>query len=423
MDEDGRTKEKIESWRTLVHVCRQWRSAVFESPRRLNLRLVCTSVTPARDTLDVWPALPLVIQCHGPIVSMDDIVAVLERSNRVCQIELRNLSSSCLKTVSAAMQEPFPELTDLELKSNDETMPVLLGPFLGGSAPCLRSLELGGIPFPGLPKLLLSATHLVTFRFERIPHSGYFSPQAILSALSTLTSLKTLWLEFESPRSCPDLASRRPPPPTRFILPALTYFFFQGVSEYLDDLVAGIEAPRLCAFYITFFNQIVFDTPQLIQFIGRTPSSNALQNAHFIFSDSIATVRLSSRTSELEVKVSCRELDWQVSSLEQVCTSCLPPLSTLEVLYIYGASSMRADRPDKIEKTLWLELLQPFTSVTKLYLSDEFAQGIVPALRERGGTTEVLPTLQNIFLKAPAYRDLSRKAFSNLLPRDRPVTP
>jgi hypothetical protein len=27
----------VESWRTLVHVCRNWRSVVFGSPRRLNL--------------------------------------------------------------------------------------------------------------------------------------------------------------------------------------------------------------------------------------------------------------------------------------------------------------------------------------------------------------------------------------------------
>ena len=105
----------IEAWQSLVHVCRRWRSVVFGSPRRLNLRLVCTAKTPARDTLDVWPALPLVIRCNGdyPTESVDNIIAVLERSDRVCQINLMDVPSSHLEKVSAAMQEPFPELTHL----------------------------------------------------------------------------------------------------------------------------------------------------------------------------------------------------------------------------------------------------------------------------------------------------------------------
>ena len=62
----------------------------------------------------------------------------------------------------------------------------------------------------------------------------------MLTALAVLTSLETLDIEFESPRSRPDPKTRRPPPPTRTFLPALK---FDGVSEYLDDLVARIDAP------------------------------------------------------------------------------------------------------------------------------------------------------------------------------------
>jgi hypothetical protein len=34
--------ERVEEWKTLAHVCRRWRSVAFQSPRRLNLRLLCT---------------------------------------------------------------------------------------------------------------------------------------------------------------------------------------------------------------------------------------------------------------------------------------------------------------------------------------------------------------------------------------------
>src|ERR1700741_876926 len=48
-------------WCTLVHVCRRWRSIVFSSPLRLDLQIICTVSTPAREKLDVWPALPISI--------------------------------------------------------------------------------------------------------------------------------------------------------------------------------------------------------------------------------------------------------------------------------------------------------------------------------------------------------------------------
>jgi hypothetical protein len=402
-------KKRVEVWQTLVHVCRRWRRVVFGSPRRLNLRLVCTWETPARDMLDVWPSLPLLLQRslnYGTLSEdTDNIIAVLERSNRVVKIDILNVNRS--ENVLAAMQVPFPELTDLILLSDNGTASVLPDSFLGGSAPRLRYLSLYDIPFPGLPKLLLSATHLVTLRLWHIPHSGYISPEAMATALSTLTRLDDLELRFESPRSCPDSASRRLPPPTRSVLPVLTYFLFKGVCDYLEDLVAYIDAPRLNKLEVTFFNQIVFDTPQFIQFISRTPKLETFEKANVVFrygAEASATVHLLSRTSghgHLTVTIPCTELDWQVSSMEQVCTLCLPPLSTLEDIYIYESRRSQPDRQDNIENMLWLELLHPFTSAKYLYLSKGFASRIGPALQELvgGRATEVLPTLQNIFLE------------------------
>jgi hypothetical protein len=273
---------------------------------------------------------------------------------------------------------------------------------LGRSAPHLRFLMLHGIPFPGLPKLLLSATNLVRLYLLNIPHSGYISPDAMVTALTALTCLQFLDIAFRSPRSHPDQASRLPPPPTRIVLPALTGIRFKGACEYLDDLVARIDAPRLFNLHMTFFNDVVFDAPQFIQFISRTPTLKALDNAHVVFGHRKAIINSSSQTSGCQVGISCRELDWQVSSLEQLCLSHLPSLSTLEDLYVYEAlPGEQPDWQDNIENTLWLDLLHRFSTVKNLYLSKEFAPRIVAALQELDGgrTTEVLPTLQNIFLE------------------------
>ena len=204
----GLEKEIIEQWQTLVHVCWRWRTLVFGSQLRLNLRLYCSSRTLARDTLDVWPALPLFIRCNERAGSVYDIVAVLERSDRVCHIDLTRTN---LEIISAAMQVPFPELTHLVLRSNGKMVSALPDSFLGGSAPRLRGIWLEGIPFPGLPKLLLSATQLVYLDLDNIPHSGYISPEAIVTALSTLTCLIRLRLFFESPQSRPGPAHQCPP--------------------------------------------------------------------------------------------------------------------------------------------------------------------------------------------------------------------
>jgi hypothetical protein len=400
------SKESVEGWQPLVHVCRRWRTVVFGSPRHLNLRLGCNPRTPARDLLDIWPALPILIwgRNNYPTESVDNITALLERSDRVCQINLEGVTSSHLEVISAAMQVPFPAMTVLQLHSDDETVPVLPDSFLGGSAPHLRSFALQGIPFPGLPKLLLSATNLAYLCLFEIPHSGYFPPEAMVTALSTLTGLQLLFLRFQSSLSRPDRPSRRPPPSTRSVLPVLTHFFFSGVPEYLDDIVAGIDTPRLDHLSISLFNQIEFDTPQFVQFISRTPTFGAFKGARLFFKNDHARVELFSQTSGprgLDLDILCGDVGWQMSSVGQVCTSCLPPLSTLEDLYIFELEYSCRHRPDNIENTLWLELLLPFASVMNLYLSGQVLPHIVPALQELigAGTMQVLPTLQNIFLE------------------------
>ena len=403
VNEDRLIEEGMETWQTLVHVCRQWRTIVFRSPRRLDLRLSCPTKTktPVRDTLDIWPPVPLVVygDVDGP-EELDNSIAVLECSDRVHHINI-DISSSYFEDVFAAMQKSFPELKLLWLHAH-KVESVIPDSFLGGTAPRLQTLLLDGIPFPGLPKLLLSATHLLNLDLSNIPHSGYFSPEAIVAALSTLSNLQSFYLGFRSPQSLP---SRRPPPPTRPIFPILLSLRFKGVSEYLEDLVAQIDAPRLDFLHITFFNQIEFDAPQTLQFINRTPRLKALGKARLIFQDDTAVIGLSSQSpgygSGIEVQISCKESDWQVSSMEQVCTSCLPSHSALEDLYIYENLQLQPIWKDNIDNMLWLELLHPFFSVKNLYLSEKIVLRIGPALLELVGdrTTEVLPTLQNIFLE------------------------
>jgi hypothetical protein len=402
-------------WHTLVHVCERWRNVVFSSPRRLNLQLLCIYRRPVAEMVNIWPQLPIILIDIGKPTKngVTNLIAALQFNHRVSQIDLRNLPNSALEKFVAAMQVPFPVLTELAIwrKEANESGLVLSDEFLVGSAPRLRFLRLHGISFLGLPRLLLSTIGLVILDLEHIPHSGYIPPKEMVACLSTLTMLDKLYLGFLSPLSRPSQASRHSHPPTRTVLPALTHLQFEGVTEYLEDFVACIDAPLLQAVEITFFNQLVFDIVQLPKFLDRIDRVAVLDSATVnLCADSISiTFSAQSQTVDttwFELVVSCSKLDWQLSSLSQLCASTLSTFSNLEHLNIRECNSYLHCQDD-IENIQWLELLHPFSTVKRLSLPDEVSPHVAPALQELPGerVTEVLPALEVLILNMPELSD------------------
>ena len=225
-------------------------------------------------------------------MGLDNIIAAFEHNYRVGGIDLYPVSSSRIEKALAAMQRPFPGLTELRLQkpiSMRRIAQVVPASFLGGSAPRLQYLLLNGILFPGLPKLLLSATDLSGLHLWNITPSGYISSEEMTTCLSVLTRLERLTLLFESVPSRPNGKSTRPPPPTCSLLPNFTLFYFKGVG---DDLVAQIDAPLLKKFDITFFPRPTFETLQLAEFISRSPNLTTHDEARLNFSDSDVDIKL-----------------------------------------------------------------------------------------------------------------------------------
>jgi hypothetical protein len=163
--------------------------------------------------------------------------------------------------------------------------------------------------------------------------------------------------------------------------------------------VTRIDTPQLHEMRMTLFNSIDFDTRRLAQFIGRNPKRRTPHTYLIIlFDDDSAAIELS--FGDIRIAISCREPDWQLSSIEQVCNSFWNTLSTIEDLYIKHEYSELVWKNDAVDNTLWLQLLLPFTAVKDLRLSKEFAPGIAATLQELGGDriTEVLPSLRNIYV-------------------------
>ena len=106
----------------------------------------------------------------------------------------------------------------------------------------------------------------------------------------------------------------------------------------------------------------------------------------------------------LELRISCRPLDWQLSALAQVLSPfSLPYLESLEI------EISREDWQGEIEVSQWREFLHPFTSVKDITLQfEDSIQLVAPALQElaRERATKVLPALQNLFIKTHDWQRL-----------------
>ncbi|KAH9066124.1 hypothetical protein EDB83DRAFT_2598454 [Lactarius deliciosus] len=269
-------------WPTLAHVCKRWRQIVLASPLGLNLRLYCTYGTPVSKTMDCWPAFPIVVKYGGfpnfgaPAPGDDDnIIAALKQSGRVCSICL-TVTSSLLGKLSA-ISEPFSELEDLVLLSQDNMQLTLQSTFRWG--PRLRTLHSTRIAFPSFPQLLSPSHNLVDIQLHEIPSAGYFSPEAFANALSGITHLRSLSLHFLSLPPRRNYLSLPPLSGERVVLSALMFLKYRGTSKYLDNLVARIDAPHLGNIDITLFSQPTIDSSQLGRFIERTEMQTSLNQA------------------------------------------------------------------------------------------------------------------------------------------------
>src|SRR6266702_4449252 len=326
-------------WPTLVHVSQRWRQIIFTSPLGLHLRLYCTYGTPVLKTLECWPALPLVVNYGGsPILNPpapedeENIMTALRQSDRVTSISLA-VTNSLLENL-ATISEPFSELEELVLLSRDNVQLTLPSAFRWGAR--LRTLHSTRIAVPALQQLLSSSTGLVDLQLHEIPNVGYFSPDAFANALSEMTHLQTLSLHFLSLPPRRNYLGLPPQLGERVVLPALTCLKYRGTSKYLDSLVARIDAPRLGEIEITFFSQPTMDASQLDRFIERIEMQTSLSQADVQTSAHIISISFtnSSTSTPLQLQISCKQLDWQLSSMAQVCDQFSPFLSCVKNLSI-----------------------------------------------------------------------------------------
>ncbi len=366
------------------------------------------------ETLGFWPALPIVMRYGGypgskPASPEDEenLMTALCHPDRIYEIGL-TITGSLGDRLAAEMQNTMASLGALRLMVQDKAELLLPDEFLGGSAPLLSVISLYGVAFPALPKLLLSANHLVSLELWHIPRSGYFSPEALVIGLSAMTQLKSFKIHFDFPTFHFHASNLRMPLSGRIVLPALTNFKFRGVNEYLEDIVARIDTPLLELIDLRFFNGLVFEIPHLSHFVRRTSQLGSPTQAKIYSSGSAVSVTLihqpgtpsTTIPGQLRLQIACRQFDWQLSAISQISSQLSPFFSGVGQLDVrtFPPSASGRDNPDS---ALWMELLRPFGGVERLRVVDELVLDIARALQRVTSEPdpELFPALRELFFR------------------------
>ncbi|KAI9432060.1 hypothetical protein H4582DRAFT_1126248 [Lactarius indigo] len=405
LDEDNAWNTRL-GWCKLSHVCRRWRHLIYELASHLGMHIECTNGTPIVDTLDHLPPLPLFVDywCEDVTIREQDasgIYHALLLSNRVRHIDL-HLPPSILHKFLMLMGEPFPILEHLSLSFEDDKITTLTLPkaFL---APNLRHLTLLGICLPKRLRLLSSTASLVTLTLTKIRASSFFRPRLLVARLQSLPGLEELSIGFSIPIPRPsaerELLGKQGILVTLLSLKKLT---FQGVSAYLECLVAQIRTPLLEQLHITLFNQIVFTLPHLSHLIDITEGLK-LHAARVFFERNEASITTANNTLLLNgpfyLRVMCKQLDWQINCVAQICSALMPALSGVEQLMLNLYDEMMPEwQNGEIDGTTWHELLRSFTGVKVLHIGHTLSEELSRALDagEVGSDPRLLPSLQEI---------------------------
>ena len=385
-------------WPRLVHICRRWRRMVFESQRALNLHLFCTHGTPVLKTLECWPALPIVVEYGGypardplPPEDEDNIMDALRHCDRIRSISL-TVTFSLLERFYA-IEGPFSELEDLVLLSQDGVRLTLPSTFQLGSR--LRSLHLTGIVPLGLPQLLSSSKGLVDFQLHKIPGIESLSPKSLLNALSGITQLRSLSLQFLPTTA---FVMVHPPPGHRVVLPTLTSL--QCTIESLKDLLASIDAPRLKDVKFSFSNWPIFGISNLP--VIRREMQMSYRRSDILFSDRSVTISLTQPASTcLKWQVFSESFSYQLSSMAHICTLFSTFLSCVEDLCI-SATQPPSGKDDR-DREEWFKLIHSFSGTKWLHIAgdSDITTDIVLSLKS---SRTVLPVLHKLYVQEPESR-------------------
>ncbi|KAH9059944.1 hypothetical protein EDB87DRAFT_1619357 [Lactarius vividus] len=224
-----------------------------------------------------------------------------------------------------------------------------------------------------------------------------------------MTHLRTLSLHFLSLPPRRTFLSLPPLSGERVVLPALMFLKYRGTSRFLDSLVAKIDAPGLGDIDITFFSQPMMDASQLGRFIERTEMQTSLIKAEIQISHHAVSISFSNSSTftPVRLQIPCKQLDWQLSSMAQVCDQFYPFLFRVTKL---GLNTIQSSSGQDMDGQQWLELVRTFGGATDFQVAGELTTAILCALGlANGEDINFLPDLRHLHMESPMAMDESSR--------------
>jgi hypothetical protein len=335
----------------------------------------------------------------------------------VCRISLRMPAPSLQKVITAISDEfPILEFLSIGPPTKHNTHLILPSVF---QAPQLHILFLEHFASPIGSPLLTTAVGLSTLTLLWIHPSAYPHPDQLLQTLSLLPHLGLLDIGFRSPVSKRDVERQlvQSPITTHVTLPNLHFFGFTGVSIYLEALLPHVTTPRLETLRLSFFNQLAFSAPRLLQFMT-TAENFRFRRAKFLFYHEGVAVFVfptveANISSSFDVDVYCEHLDWQVSSVAQIFNVLSPLFSDVVDLALdYREHTLSSEWHDPVDRTQWRDLLRAFRNVKTLRVHNGLVKDLSRCLQLDGEPPlELLPELTELVCPAGSVNDKTFSAF------------
>jgi hypothetical protein len=386
-------------WLNLTHVSRRWRAVVFASPSHLDLSITVGPIKPVHiDT--IWSSfLPILIDFKCMYQEMTNsalwrMCAALEQRDRVRGISFEG-SIGWFDEFFKATDCNFPILESLVLRCEYHKELDLSDTFLGGpdlSNLHLRRLKLDRVSLSSVSRLLLSTSSLTDLSLRFDIALGTSTETPLVACLQGMTCLSRL--ELSIPHKSPSLCST---PQDIVSLSKLTYFHYAGHSVFLDAIVAGISAPSLQDFTMTFIGGSLVPNVHLTRFISEMEQN--YRTVHVIFYEEVFRLSLLTHSdiiNLLPTSIHSRIPKWSPESILRMSGSLSSKLTTVEELCIAFAFAEMAVE----DYVLWRQFYQLFPSVKVLHTDganfDCIAYTLLRDCEEPDDVLTYLPALEEI---------------------------
>ena len=395
---DHQWREKY-VWFNLTHVCRRWHAVVFASSSRLDLSITVGPIKPEHIETILSSPLPILIDYKCMYQDMTSSALWRMRTSLEQRARVRGISFEGsigqFNELFIATNCNFPILESLVLRCEYHKELDLPDTFLGGpdlSNLHLRCLKLERVSLTSVSRFLLF-TSSITDLSLRIETAFGTSPETpLLPCLQGMPCLSRLELSISHRSPSPQFAPNDIVP-----LSKLACFHYAGHSVFLDAIVAGISAPSLRDFTMTFIDRILLPLANLTRFIAETAEHH--RGVHVTFHEEIFRLSLLTQSNFIHrtpISIQSRIPRWSPEAILRMSGSLSTKLTTVEELCVTFAFAEMSTE----DYILWRQFYKLFPSVKVLHWDganyDCIAYTLLQDHEEPNDVPALFPALEEI---------------------------